>query len=107
MTTTFIAYEVTLELCRQMRPLLARMTDRQLVEQTRDALSSAVMNLREGNRRRGADRRRCFRVAAGSADEVRGALDFSIAIGDLDAAACADALACADRVQRLLWPLVR
>ncbi len=107
MTTPFIAYEVTLELCRLMRPLLARLTDRQLVEQARAALSSAVLNLREGNRRRGADRRRCFRIAAGSADEVRGALDFAVAVGDLDAAACADALACADRVQRLLWPMVR
>ncbi len=107
MANTFITYDVALELCRAVRPLLERFTDRDLADQLRRAVASVPLNLAEGNRRRGADRRRCFRIAAGSADEVRAALDVADALGSLGGADGAVARALADRVLRMLWPLTR
>ena len=48
-------------------------------------MQSVVLNLAEGNRRRGQDRVHLFRVAAGSAAEVQAGLDVAEAWGYLGA----------------------
>ena len=51
--------------------------DGDLAKQLRRAASSVPINLAEGSRRTGKDRRYLFTVAAGSADEVRTAVQLA------------------------------
>ena len=46
-----------------------------------------------------------WRIAAGSADEVRAALLFAEALGDIAAADTAEALQLLDRVLAMLWKM--
>ena len=105
----FIALEVSLDVIRSLRvaaePL--RKSDPKLYDQIRRAASSVALNLAEGRRRRGADRRHFWRIAAGSADEVQTALRVSVAWGDLGVDAIKDTLAILDRLLGLLWGLTR
>jgi hypothetical protein len=48
-----------------------------------------------------------FRIAAGSADEARTALEVAVAWGDLGSERVAPALALLDRVLAMLWKLTR
>jgi four helix bundle protein len=72
----FEAYEVALELVAALRPVLVQLgrRDRDLADQMRRAAASVVLNLAEGARRTGRDRLHFYRIAAGSAAEVRAAL---------------------------------
>ena len=101
----FEAYEVTLELAAVLRPVLDQLArwDRDLADQTRRAASSVVLNLAEGARRTGRDRLHFYRIAAGSAAEVRAALAVARAWGNLEPVAGVEALL--DRVLAMLWRL--
>ena len=103
----FVAYEVSLEIIRRLRPLLATIGkhDRDLEKQGRRAASSIALNLKEGNRRTGKDRAYHFTVAAGSADEVVGVLEISEAWEYLSEAATRPVLALLDRQLALTWGL--
>jgi four helix bundle protein len=105
----FETLELALEVVRCLRPAIAplRARDPELFAQIRAAASSLCLNLAEGNRRSGLDRRRVFRIAAGSADEVRAALRVAVAWGELRGEAVAPALALVDRVLAMLWRLTR
>ena len=105
----FIALEVSLDVIRSLRVTVAplRKSDPKLYDQIRRAASSVALNLAEGRRRRGADRRHFWRIAAGSADEVQAALRVSVAWGDLGVDAVEDTLAILDRLLGLLWGLTR
>ena len=83
----FVAYQVALQATRQLAGCLAliKCKDRDLDKQLRRAMQSVVLNLAEGNRRRGQDRVHLFRIAAGSAAEVQAGLDVAEAWGYLDA----------------------
>ena len=72
----FLALELSLEAIESIAPYIDRIErrDRKLGEQIRRAGSSMPLNLAEGNRREGKDRIHLWRIAAGSADEVRTAL---------------------------------
>ena len=61
----------------------------------------------EGQRRVGKDRKHLWRVAAGSADEVRVALRTAVAWGDLNAAQTAKPMQLLDRVLAMLWKMTR
>ncbi len=50
-----------------------------------------LLNLGEGSQRRGADRAHFYRIAAGSAAEVRAALDAAEALGFVDGVEVASA----------------
>jgi hypothetical protein len=63
--------------------------------------------LAEGRRRAGADRLHSWRVAAGSAEEVRAALRVAEAWGDLSAAEVSAAIVLLDRLLAMLWRLTR
>jgi four helix bundle protein len=103
----FEAHELSIAAIHSLRrPLeLLRSRDPDLHRQIRKAASSVPLNLSEGNRRSGADRLHHFRIAAGSAEEVRTALRVAAAWGDLQEAAMAEPLELLDRLLAMVWRL--
>lgn len=102
-----IAYEVSLDLIRALRPVVAKLRtySAEAADQVERAASSVAHNLAEGARRNGRDPKRFFDMAHGSAGEIRGALDVAEAWGwQVD---CAQARALLDRELALLWGLTR
>jgi four helix bundle protein len=79
----FIAYEKSLAVLRQLAPIVPaiRVHDPDLAKQIVRAANSMPLNLREGQRRSGKDRIHFYRIAAGSASEVRAGLDAAEAWG--------------------------
>ena len=105
MTQSFHAYDAALGLVSALRPVLEQLKtrDRALADQLRRAASSVALNIAEGNRRAGQDRLQFFRIAAGSAAEVRAAMDVARAWGSIQASPAAEAEL--DRVLAMLWRL--
>lgn len=101
----FDAYVVALEMIRSLRVPLAKIQshDSALAGQIRKAAPSVPLNLNEGRRRRGKDRHHLWRVAAGSADEVRAALEVAEAWGYVDADAIESTLKLLDRLLAMCW----
>ena len=102
-----VAYDVALDLIRALRPVVVQLRkhSRDAADQVERAASSIVLNLAEGNRRRGRDPGRFWDMAPGSAGEIRGALDLADAWGwQIDSA---QARALLDRELGLLWGLTR
>jgi len=64
-----------------------------------------VLNLSEGDRRRGQDRLHLFRVAAGSAAEVQAALDLAEAWGYVSEAQAEPSRQLLDRLLAICWRL--
>jgi four helix bundle protein len=71
------------------------------------AATSVVLNIAEGWGRRGGDATYHFRVAYGSAREVRAALRLVGQLGLADRRATLSAWQKMDRVASMLWPLTR
>lgn len=105
----FDAFEVSLQLVRSLRAVLTRLhtRDTSLATQIKRAAASVPLNLNEGRRRTGKDRIHFWKIAAGSADEVRAALRVAEAFGYLELDAIAEPLQFADRVLAMLWRLTR
>jgi four helix bundle protein len=107
MNRRFEAYEVALELAAALGPLIAAIAQRDssLSCQLRRATASVPLCLAEGARRSGKDRLHLYRVAAGSAAEVRAALALARAWTFAPPARLATAEALLDRVLAMLWRL--
>jgi len=105
MSHPFHVYSAALGLVSALRPVLEALTkrDRALADQLRRAAASVTRNIAEGNRRAGQDRFQFFRIAAGSAAEVRAAMDVAGAWGYIEASPAAEAEL--DRVLAMLWRL--
>ena len=105
----FIALDVSLQLIGSLREPVARLAthDSSLADQVRRAASSVALNLGEGRKRAGKDRKHCWRIAAGSAEEVRTALLVAGGWGYLEEGALGGPLALLDRLLGLLWGLAR
>jgi four helix bundle protein len=105
----FDALEVALELARSLRAPLATLgrCDGNLADQARRATSSVALCVSEAQRRQGKDRQHLFRVAAGSAAEVRTALRLAQAWGYLEPGSLTEARALLDRELAMLWRLAR
>ena len=103
----FHALELSLELIRRLRPLVGRLRacDANLADQIVRAASSAAANLGEGNRRTGKDRTYRFRIAAGSADEVRVHLRVAVAWGWLSDEDVLESRETLDRLVAVTWRL--
>ena len=103
----FDLLEVGLETIDALRGPLneLRKRDADLFRQIRRAASSITLNIAEGNRRQGRDRLHLWRVAAGSADEVRVGLRTALAWGDLRVEETERPLELLDRVCAMLWKL--
>jgi four helix bundle protein len=98
-----VAYSVALDLIRALRPVVEelRKHSRDAADQVERAASSIVLNIAEGDRRRGRDPRRFFDMAHGSAGEILGALDLADAWGwQLESQEARELL---DRELGLLW----
>jgi len=106
---SFHALDVALELVSSLRqPVGALATrDPSLADQLRRAATSVPLNVGEGRRRVGRDRLHHWRIAAGSAEEVRTALRVALAWGHVDPAEVEPALDLCDRVLAMLWRLTR
>jgi len=92
---------LVLRLVRHVPPRLRALTD-----QAVRAVISVPLNLAEGAGRRGRDRLHHWRIAYGSALEVRTALDLLVSTGVVDAEGAATAEALLDRVAAMTWRLV-
>ena len=98
-------FEASLELIRALRVPLNQLAtvDGPLTTQIRRAASSISLNLSEGRRRAGRDRVHAWRIAAGSAEEVRASLLVADSWGYLEPAVLAPALALLDRIGAMLY----
>lgn len=103
----FHAYTNALELIRALAPVVQQLKnyDPNIADQVVRAATSVTLNISEGARRSGRDRRRFYVMARGSAGEIRGALDTADAWGwSVDATRAREIL---DRELALLWGLCR
>jgi four helix bundle protein len=107
MNGRFEAYEVALELAKALGPVMATLSrhDVSLASQMRRATASVALCLAEGSRRSGKDRLHLYRVAAGSAAEVRAALSLARVWRWSTSTQLASAEALLDRVLAMLWRL--
>jgi len=107
MPTGFDAYDNAVAISRTMREIVAaiRMHDRDLADQAKRATQSIGLNIAEGRRRCGKDRMHCFRLALGSAGEVRAALDQADAWGYVAPERMKAAHELVDREIAMLWKL--
>ena len=85
---------------------MIRAHDAEAARQIVRAASSIAANVAEGNRRVGRDKAHMFRIAAGSADEVRAHLRVARAWGWIDREA-EQALGLLDRELAMLYRLTR
>ena len=90
------AHVVAQQIIAALAPLMPVLTrhDKDLAGQLRRAANSILLNVGEGQRRRGGDRTYHFTVASGSADESRSVLDaakaWRIPLDDREARALID-----------------
>ena len=94
---------------RSLRPLVVelRTHDTNLADQLKRAATSVALNLAEGIRRTGRDKRHAYRIAAAEAQEVKAALTTVADWGYLDDDALAPSRALADRVGALTFGLAK
>src|SRR5215470_4937885 len=105
----FVAYEVSLEMVKSAAPVIQAVArrDRALADQMRRAASSVPLNIAEGARRTGRDRKHSYRIAAGSAHELRTAIRVAESWGYLDPQSVGAVDALLDRELALLWGLTK
>ena len=103
----FDALEVALEINRLVAPLAREIGrhDPDMTRQLRKAAQSIPANLAEGRKRVGRDRLHFFRVADGSAAEVKVTLQAAAAWSYVGAEALAEPLALLDRELAMTWRL--
>lgn len=104
-----VALDVALQTVEGMAEVVKRIAakDRSLGDQVRRAATSVALNLAEGAERVGRDRVHAFRIASGSAAEVRAALRIAVAWGYVSADLMAATLVRLDRLGGLLFGLTR
>ncbi len=104
---SFKVLSLSIELARIVRePVrLIRREDRDLANQLRRAVNSIALNLSEGRQRDGRDRLQHFRIAAGSADESRTALQLALAWEYAPSSALETARARLEDIISILWRL--
>ena len=101
----FVAYNVSLELIRALRPVVPviKRFDPDLADQIHRAATSVALNLAEGARRTGGNQRKHYEIAHGSANEVKACLDVAECWGWLDDTRALRRIV--DRQLGLLWAL--
>ena len=103
------AQRLTIDLIHRLRPVVGTLhaRDASLEDQLRRATTSVLLNLGEGIRRTGRDKKRAYRIAAAEAQEVKAALEAALAWGYLDEVAVQPVRDLADRVARITYGLAR
>jgi four helix bundle protein len=104
----FQGHELAIEAVRTLREPVdkIRFRDPDLADQLRRAANSMVLNLAEGRWRQGKDRVNRFRIAAGSASEVRACVELAVAWSLVSADAMEKPLALLDRVLAVAYRLL-
>ena len=105
----FVALDVAMEVVEHLGAVVERIEqrDRSLGDQVRRVASSVALNLAEGAKRTGKDRIHLFRIAHGSAAEVKTALRLAVAWRYVSASALEPSLVSLDRLGGLLHGLTR
>ena len=105
----FHAFEVSLEMIAAVKPVIQRVAarDRALADQMRRCAASVPLNVSEGSQRAGRDRQHSYRVAAGSARELRAALRVAQLWGYVDDEVVESVDGLLDRELALLWGLTK
>ena len=106
----FHAHEVAKEAARSIGPDVLRRIkaeDPDTAKQLKKAIVSMVLNIGEGRRRVGGDRKHLFRIAFGSAEESRDALEIAQAWEYVPPGRLDRTLELLDRVLAMLWKLTR
>jgi four helix bundle protein len=103
----FQAGEAALEIGVRVKAVVEaiRRYDAELADQIYRAAKSVALNAPEGGRRGGKDRGYHFRIAAGSAAELRAGVRFAVAWGFCSAQP--ELFALVDRELAMLWKLER
>jgi four helix bundle protein len=103
------AQRLVLDLIRALRPLCAQLAlhSPDLADQLRRSVSSVALNLGEGVRRTGRDKKRAYRIAAAEAQEAKVTLEVALAWGWLDEPDVATVRTLADRIARVTYALAR
>ena len=103
------AQRLVLDLIRALRPLCAQLAlhSPDLADQLRRSVSSVALNLGEGVRRTGRDKKRAYRIAAAEAQEAKVTLEVALAWGWLDEPDIATVRTLADRIARVTYALAR
>ena len=104
---SFVTKDVAVELVQKVRVPLATLErrNRALADQAMRAASSILLNIVEGNQRKGGDRTHLFRVAKGSVEELSAALLIGVTWGLVDEPH--EVMRLLDRLGRLLYGLVK
>jgi four helix bundle protein len=104
---SFLVLDLTIAAIERLAPVVVavRRFDRDLADQIRRAASSVALNIGEGNRSDGGNRRARFCTAAGSNAEVRAALRVAVAWGYVRAEDVAPIDALLDRIAAMLYGL--
>ena len=104
---SFVTRDVAFQVVKEVRPTLEQLhrRNRALADQAMRAASSILLNIEEGNQRKGGDRAHLFRVAKGSVEELRAALLIGVAWGHIEEPL--GVMALIDRLGRLLYGLVK
>jgi four helix bundle protein len=102
-----VAYTNAVQIIHALRPVVEQLKsyNANIADQVVRAATSITLNVAEGSRRTGKDRKRHHRYAAGSAQEVVAALETAEAWGWN--VQIAEARALLDRELALLWGLCR
>ena len=103
----FEAKEMAKAILVEIVPVLGaiRERDAELWDQAYRAAKSMALNTAEGGKRTGKDRSYHFSIAAGSADELKTALEIAEIFGHVTDGQIAAALALIDRELAMLWRL--
>ena len=103
----FDAHDVAKEVIREVGPLVAvvRQHDPDLAQQLKRAAQSILLNIGEGSRRLGRDRKYHYAIASGSAKETLDAIDVAEAWLYVSATATGGVRVLLDRQLALLWRL--
>ena len=103
----FEAKEMAKQIVSEIRPMLAEIKqhDPDLWDQAYRAAKSMALNVAEGGKRTGKDRNYHFSISAGSADELKTALEIAVAFGHISEASLVPALVLIDRELAMLWRL--
>ena len=95
-------YRVALDLVRLSGSLHAHRGTAEVRDQLRRASSSCALNVAEGSGKKGADRRRYFLIARGSACEAAAALDVLAALAAIDTSLHQEGRRMCDRLYAML-----
>jgi four helix bundle protein len=104
----FHATELAFQAVRALPAVFDRLKgkDAELSSQLRTAAWSMVLNLEEGTWKAGKDRLNRYRIAAGSASEVRAGLRLAVEWGYVDQEMVREAMNCLEQMLAILWTIV-